>query len=131
MKLRKHLRTKRIESIRQVGIDRVIDIQFGTGTHAYHILVEFYAKGNIILTDHEYIILNLLRKHEYDDENKCAVKEKYPFSAAAGGSIDNIVTDVDKVKAFVTQAKNQAAEGGSKKKKRSKKGGKGTGAAVL
>ena len=59
-----------------------------------------------------------------------AVKEKYPFSAAAGGSIENIETDVEKVRGMINAAKVAASEGG-KKKKRSKKGGKGTGAGVL
>ena len=43
MKLRKHLRTKKLESIRQLGMDRVIDIQFGRDEFACHILVELYA----------------------------------------------------------------------------------------
>ena len=43
MKLRKHLRTKKLTSIRQVGMDRVIDLQFGRDEFANHILVELYA----------------------------------------------------------------------------------------
>ncbi len=30
---------------------------------AFHLIFEFYAKGNIILTDHEYTIITLLRTH--------------------------------------------------------------------
>lgn len=29
--MRKHLRTKKLEDIKQVGIDRVIDLSFGKG----------------------------------------------------------------------------------------------------
>lgn len=29
MKLRKHLKNKRVESINQLGVDRIVDIQFG------------------------------------------------------------------------------------------------------
>ena len=61
MKLRKHLRTKKLFKIEQLGIDRVIDLQFGSGESAHHILVELYASGNVILTDAEYTILSLLR----------------------------------------------------------------------
>ena len=43
MKLRKHLRTKKLTSIRQLGMDRVIDIQFGKDEFAAHIIVELYA----------------------------------------------------------------------------------------
>lgn len=74
MKLRKHLRTKKLTSIKQLGIDRVIDFQFGKGEGAHHILVEMYASGNIILTDHEYTILSLLRIHKFEDDAAIAVK---------------------------------------------------------
>lgn len=60
-KLRKHLRNKRIEDIRQVGVDRLVDIQFGTNLAANHLIVELYDRGNLILTDNNYSILNLLR----------------------------------------------------------------------
>lgn len=119
MKLRKHLRAKKLTSIRQLGMDRVIDIQFGYDEFASHILVELYAQGNIILTDHEYVIQSLLRsytletvqptmeakpKEEDGDEQgpvKCAVHQKYPFGAAANQTEDNIITDPKQVKAFI------------------------------
>ena len=40
MKLRKHINNKRLEYIKQVGVDRVIDIQFGSGEAAYHLILE-------------------------------------------------------------------------------------------
>jgi len=43
MKLRKHLRTKKLTFIKQLGMDRVIDIQFGRDEFAAHIIVELYA----------------------------------------------------------------------------------------
>lgn len=64
-KLRKHLRLKRLESIEQIGLDRIVDMQFGTGQQAYHLILEFYAQGNIILTDSSYRIIMLLRVHTY------------------------------------------------------------------
>ena len=66
MKLRKHLRTKKLVSIKQLGMDRVIDLQFGREEYAFHILVELYAQGNIILTDENYTILSLLRSYTLD-----------------------------------------------------------------
>lgn len=94
MKLRKHLRTKKLVSIRQLGMDRVIDLQFGREEFAAHVIVELYAQGNVILTDHEYTILSLLRSYTLDGKQpdasaagedgdgpvRCAVREKYPFS---------------------------------------------------
>ena len=35
MKLRKHLKEKRLESIEQLGIDRIVNIQFGSGEGIY------------------------------------------------------------------------------------------------
>jgi len=101
MKLRKHMRTKKLEKVEQLGIDRVVDLQFGKGEHAYHILVELYAAGNVILTDHEYTILSLLRSHKFDETAKIGIREKYPFTAAAGMTIDSINVDPDAIKAII------------------------------
>jgi predicted ribosome quality control (RQC) complex YloA/Tae2 family protein len=104
MKLRKHLRTKKLDKIEQLGIDRVIDLTFGKGESAHHILVELYASGNVILTDHEYTILSLLRSHKFEENATIAVKQKYPFSHAANMSIDSITLDRDKIKEFIIPA---------------------------
>ncbi|CAF1380213.1 unnamed protein product [Rotaria sordida] len=78
MKLRKHLKSRRLESIEQLGIDRIIDLQFGSGEAAYHLIVELYDKGNIILTDFNYIILSLIRKRtDVTTDEKFAVHEIY------------------------------------------------------
>jgi len=74
MKLRKHLRTKKLTNIAQLGIDRVVDLTFGVGETAHHILVELYASGNIILTDSSYTILSLLRSHKFEEDARIAVK---------------------------------------------------------
>ena len=79
LKLRKHLRTRRLADIRQLGTDRVIDMHFVGGSQAAavyresdgtarsqaalesHLIVEFYAGGNVILTDGEYKVLAVQR----------------------------------------------------------------------
>jgi predicted ribosome quality control (RQC) complex YloA/Tae2 family protein len=58
-KLRKFLKTRRVTSVAQVGTDRIIEFQFSDGQ--YRLFLEFYAGGNIILTDKELNILTLLR----------------------------------------------------------------------
>lgn len=123
-------------------MDRVIDIQFGRDEFAAHIIVELYAQGNIILTDENYTILSLLRSYTLDggpvaDENgegpaRCAVKEKYPFSAAANMTEDNIITDADQIKQIIDdQFKSKVPEEtpadiskDEPKKEEPKKGGK-------
>lgn len=83
MKLRKHLRNRRLTSITQLGADRAIDIQFGHGDTAFHLILEIYVSGNLILTDHEYQILALLRVHN-DQETKVALRQVYPIGKATG-----------------------------------------------
>lgn len=82
MKMRKHLRNKRLESLKQLGMDRIVDLQFGTGEAAYHVILELYDRGNIVLTDCNMIILNILRPHTEGEERRFAVREKYPLERA-------------------------------------------------
>lgn len=82
MKMRKHLKNKRLESLKQVGTDRIVDLQFGSGEAAYHIILEVYDRGNIVLTDYEMTIINILRPHTEGDKVRFAVKEKYPSDRA-------------------------------------------------
>ncbi|CAH1998985.1 unnamed protein product [Acanthoscelides obtectus] len=82
MKMRKHLKNKRLEHLRQLGTDRIVDLQFGSGEAAYHIILELYDRGNIILTDYEFTISNILRPHTEGDKVKFVVREKYPQDRA-------------------------------------------------
>ncbi|KAF7197386.1 Nuclear export mediator factor Nemf [Pseudocercospora fuligena] len=58
-RLRKFVKTRRCTAVKQIGTDRVIELQFSDG--AYRLFLEFYAGGNIVLTDNELTILGLLR----------------------------------------------------------------------
>lgn len=82
MKLRKHLKNKRLESLKQMGTDRIIDFQFGVGDATYHLILELYDRGNLILCDHEMTILNVLRPHTEGEEVRFVVREKYPEARA-------------------------------------------------
>ncbi|XP_039407814.1 nuclear export mediator factor NEMF isoform X2 [Corvus cornix cornix] len=83
MKCRKHLKTRRLVSVSQLGIDRIVDLQFGSDEAAYHLIVELYDRGNVVLTDHEYIILNILRfRTDEVDDVRFAVRERYPVDSA-------------------------------------------------
>ena len=65
----------------------------------------------MILTDHEYTILSLLRQYTLDGAPaqtedgegpvRCAVKEKYPFSAAANLTEDSIITERSQVEKII------------------------------
>ncbi|XP_069806622.1 ribosome quality control complex subunit NEMF [Dendropsophus ebraccatus] len=83
MKCRKHLRSRRLVSIKQLGVDRIVDFQFGSDEAAYHLIVELYDRGNIVLTDYQYLILNILRfRTDEADDVKFAVREHYPVDNA-------------------------------------------------
>lgn len=62
------MRTRRVTSVSQIGTDRVIEIQFSDG--AYRLFLEFYAGGNILLTDNELNIIALLRNVNEGEEHE-------------------------------------------------------------
>ncbi|PPD99647.1 hypothetical protein GOBAR_DD03359 [Gossypium barbadense] len=79
LKLRKHIRTRRLEDVRQLGYDRIILFQFGLGANAHYVILELYAQGNIILTDSDFTVLTLLRSHRDDDKGVAIMsRHRYP-----------------------------------------------------
>ncbi|TID28541.1 hypothetical protein CANINC_002414 [Pichia inconspicua] len=58
-KLRKHLKTKRLTNIKQVGDDRIAVLEFSDGF--YYLVFEFFSAGNIILLDSDLKIMTLFR----------------------------------------------------------------------
>lgn len=95
MKLRKHLRNLRLESIRQLGnLERVVDFRFGSGEFSHHLILELYGMGNIILTNDKYVILALLRVHEY---TSTATTTAASASTAATESNSNDTEEEQKV----------------------------------
>lgn len=79
-KLRSAIRQKRLEGIRQLGSDRVVDFKFGSGDAVAHIILELYSSGNIVLTDGSFEIVAALRTHEFEEGVKVNVGEIYPVS---------------------------------------------------
>ncbi|KAF6825305.1 DUF814 domain-containing protein [Colletotrichum plurivorum] len=58
-RLRKFLKTRRLTSVSQIGTDRILEFQFSDGQ--YRLFLEFFASGNVILTDADLKIITLLR----------------------------------------------------------------------
>jgi len=80
LKLRKHLVSKRLEEISQLGVDRRVDFSFGSGPLRFHLIFEGYSQGNIILTDSSFEILTLLRSHRDDAGGGAAtVMARHPY----------------------------------------------------
>lgn len=102
MKLRKHLKNKRLEKLEQLGVDRVIKLQFGIDECAFHVILELYDRGNIILTDHEMTIMNILRPHTEGEEIRLVVREKYCMNRAKA---DTGAPDMNLLKEYLKTAK--------------------------
>ncbi|CAO3640297.1 unnamed protein product [Cunninghamella blakesleeana] len=102
-KLRKYLRTRRLTNVRQVGVDRIVDFDFGGGENStgYHIIAEFYASGNIFLTDHEYRILAVLRIVQNSETVNTNVGEIYNMDATVR---DFQKVDIEKLKHVLQKA---------------------------
>ncbi|KAF2821814.1 hypothetical protein CC86DRAFT_410893 [Ophiobolus disseminans] len=67
-KLRKYLKTRRVTSVAQIGTDRILEFKFSDGL--YRLYLEFYAGGNIVLTDNDLKILALLRNVDEGEEHE-------------------------------------------------------------
>eukprot|EP00871_Galdieria_phlegrea_P000381 jgi/Galph1/1343/GphlegSOOS_G5988.1 len=69
VKLRKHIRSRKIQQLRTIGTDRVFEFVFSARAtengveKPCRLIVECYSTGNIILTDDEYTILSALRSY--------------------------------------------------------------------
>ncbi|KAH3765560.1 nuclear export mediator factor NEMF [Pelomyxa schiedti] len=79
-KLRRYLRDALVDNVHQLGVDRVIEFTFRKAEHAYHLIIELYASGNILLTDADHIVLVTLRSHEYDEDNRVKAQNSYPLN---------------------------------------------------
>lgn len=78
-RLRKALKTRRVSSVRQIGTDRIIEIQFSDGQ--YRLFLEFYAAGNIVLTDTDLKVLALFRAvNEGAEHERLRVGLQYDLS---------------------------------------------------
>ena len=85
LKLRMHLRTRRLVDVRQLGADRVVVFTFGSGEAAHHLVLELFSQGNIILCDATWTILTLLRSHRDDAADlQILPRGKYPLGAVRG-----------------------------------------------
>ena len=84
---RKHLRNKRLLGVHQLGVDRVVDLEFGSGEACYHLIIEVYDRGNVVLTDYQYTILHLLRtRKDSEADVRFAIGETYPKDRVRQGT---------------------------------------------
>ncbi|KAI5820567.1 fibronectin-binding protein A N-terminus-domain-containing protein [Pyronema omphalodes] len=93
-KLRKYLRTRRLTAVEQLGVDRILRLTFSDGL--YYLFLEFFAGGNVILTDGEMTQLAVLRlvPANEDGTGECRVGAKYDATGKPRGEVsrERIVT---------------------------------------
>ncbi|PON64888.1 Zinc finger, CCHC-type [Parasponia andersonii] len=102
LKLRKHIRTRRLEDVRQLGYDRIVLFQFGLGANAYYVILELYAQGNIILTDCDFTVMTLLRSHR-DDDKGVAIMSRHRYPTEICRTFQR--TTIEKLQAALTTSK--------------------------
>nr|XP_043635680.1 nuclear export mediator factor Nemf [Erigeron canadensis] len=106
LKLRKHIRTRRLEDVRQLGYDRIVLFQFGVGANAYYLILELYAQGNILLTDSDFMVLTLLRSHR-DDDKGIAIMARHHYPVDICRTFQRV--DTAKLHQALTSFKQAAA----------------------
>ncbi|KAH0565781.1 hypothetical protein GP486_000826 [Trichoglossum hirsutum] len=79
----KFLRSRRVTAVCQIGTDRIIEIQFSDGQ--FRLFLEFYAGGNIVLTDKELSILALWRIVSDQEELRVGLKYSLDNRQNVGG----------------------------------------------
>jgi predicted ribosome quality control (RQC) complex YloA/Tae2 family protein len=67
MFLRKYISGGKVLDIRQHGLERILIFDIGKGKMVYHLIIELFDEGNVILTDENYTILKPLRHHRFRD----------------------------------------------------------------
>ena len=81
MFLRKYLNNVRLRKISQINSERVVEFLFESKEGNLILIAEFFSKGNIILCDKNYKIINLLERQRWKDrELKQGIKYKQPKS---------------------------------------------------
>jgi predicted ribosome quality control (RQC) complex YloA/Tae2 family protein len=67
MLLRKYISGGKVLAIRQHGLERILIFDIGKGDHTYHLVIELFDEGNVILADDKYMIVKPLRHHRFKD----------------------------------------------------------------
>lgn len=113
VKLRKHLRGKRLTALRQVENDRILVLQFADGM--FYLVLEFFSAGNVILLDENKKILSLQRiVHEHENKvgevytmfDDSILQEDY-LSSDSKQKIEPKQYSIDQVKSWLDEAETK------------------------
>jgi len=67
MLLRKYISGGKVLAIRQHGLERILIIDVGKGTTTFHLIMELFDEGNVILADEHFKIVKPLWHHRFKD----------------------------------------------------------------
>ncbi len=67
MFLRKYLSGGKVLAIHQHGLERILIFDIGKGNLIYHLIIELFDEGNIILAEENYTIIKPLRHHRFKE----------------------------------------------------------------
>lgn len=123
-RLRKVLKTRRVTKVAQVGTDRIIEIQFSDGQ--FRLFLEFYAAGNIVLTDADLKVIALQRNvSEGEAHEQLKLGVTYSLEGRQNYSgVPELTKErvTQRLKAAVEKQKEVAQDEGAKKAKFKKTG---------
>jgi len=100
--LRKYLREKRILSISQHELDRIVVIEVGDEESSYKLVAELFGNGNLLLLDPEDIIFVARRYRRMKDRNVIP-KAKYEFPPPRG--VDVFALEKDSLESILSESK--------------------------
>lgn len=81
--LRKQLSNKRIVSLEQHGLDRIVVMGF----EGFFLIFELFAKGNVVLTDDKMKILSAFRKEQWKDRT---LRKGFPYNFPSSKGINPV-----------------------------------------
>jgi predicted ribosome quality control (RQC) complex YloA/Tae2 family protein len=90
--LRKYLRDKRISSVKQHELDRIVVIEVGDEENSYKLVAELFGSGNLLLLDPKDTIFVAMRYKRMKDRD-VVPKALYEFPPARGTDVLNLDPD--------------------------------------
>ncbi|MBR9690329.1 hypothetical protein GOV08_01455 [Candidatus Woesearchaeota archaeon] len=77
--LRKYLNNTRVKRISQIGFERIVEIEFESKENSYIMILELFAKGNIILCKSDYTIMSAIETKNWSVRTiRGGIKYEFP-----------------------------------------------------
>ncbi|MBI3033319.1 NFACT family protein, partial [Candidatus Woesearchaeota archaeon] len=100
--LRRHLNNTRLRAIKQIDFERILDFTFEVKEKTYHLMLELFSKGNIILCDQDYKILSPFSNQNWKERTiRGGLKYEHPslkynFLTLAKDQLKELIKATDK-----------------------------------